>query len=73
MAFDDSGDKTKRNAAILIHTSDSETDCIQSAGHVDGAVELGLGVDAGLKTHEKDTIFHAGNNTKVVGVGHDFL
>lgn len=73
MAFDDSGDEAQRDAVFLIDSGDTEADRIQSAGHVDGTIELSLGIDAHLKADEEHTVFHAGNDTEIVGVGSDLL
>ena len=45
MAFDDSGDEAQRDAVFLIDSGDTEADRIQSAGHVDGAIQLRFGID----------------------------
>lgn len=42
MAFDDSGDEAQRDAVFLIDSGDTEADRIQSAGHVDGTIELSV-------------------------------
>ena len=73
MALNDSGDKSKRNTVFFIDPCDAETDRIQSAGHVDGTIELSLGIDAHLKADEEYAVFHAGNDTEIVGVGSDLL
>ena len=73
MAFDDSGDEAQRDAVFLIDSGDTEADRIQSAGHVDGTIELSLGIDAHLKADEEHAVFHAGNDTEIVGVGSDLL
>lgn len=73
MAFDDSGDEAQRNAVFLIDSGDTEADRIQSAGHVDGTIELSLGIDAHLKADKEHAVFHAGNDTEIVGVGSDLL
>ena len=69
MALNDSGDKSKRNTVFFIDPCDAETDRIQSAGHVDGAIQLRFGIDTRLKTDEENAVFHTGNNAEVVGVG----
>lgn len=73
MALNDSGDKSKRNTVFFIDPCDAETDRIQSAGHVDGAIQLRFGIDTRLKTDEENAVFHTGNNAEVVGVGDDLL
>lgn len=73
MAFDDSGDEAQRDAVFLIDSGDTEADRIQSAGHVDGTIELSLSIDAHLKADEEHAVFHAGNDTEIVGVGSDLL
>ena len=45
MALNDSGDKSKRNTVFFIDPCDAEADRIQSAGHVDGAIQLRFGID----------------------------
>ena len=45
MTLDDSGDEAKGDAAFLIDSGDTEADRIQSAGHVDGAIQLRFGID----------------------------
>ena len=62
MALNDSGDKSKRNTVFFIDPCDAETDRIQSAGHVDGAIQLRFGIDTRLKTDEENAVFHTGNN-----------
>lgn len=73
MALNDSGDKAKRNTVFFIDPCDAETDRIQSAGHVDGAIQLRFSIDARLKADEENAVFHTSDNAEVVGVGDDFL
>ena len=73
MALNDSGDKSKRNTVFFIDPCDAEADRIQSAGHVDGAIELGLSIDARLEADEENAVLHAGDDAEVVGVGDDLL
>ena len=48
---------------------DAEADRIQSAGHVDGAIQLRFGIDTPLEDGRRNAVFHTGNNAEVVGVG----
>ena len=73
MTLDDSGDEAKGDAAFLIDSGDTETDSIQSAGHVDGAIQLGLGIDTGLESNKEHAVLDTGDNSEIVGVGHDLL
>ena len=50
-----------------------ETDGIEFAGDLLGAIEPGLGVAAGLETDEDRSALHTGNDTVVIGAGHQLL